>query len=96
MEEHNESLSNLQISEYYREVLETPSFVSRLDDYEKEKVLNYSERIIREAHEFANSIVIANPKYQYPVAYKGREVQYWLDTQQKYREANKVKQAIIA
>jgi hypothetical protein len=90
----NDILSKSQISDYYREVLQMPSFVNQLNDYQKDVVTEYADEILMRAYDFADKSLLLNPNQQYSANYEGRELQYWLDIQGNYRDATKVKQAI--
>lgn len=83
-------ISEAQISIYYTEVLKIPSFASQLNEYQKAKVSEYAQKRLHETYDFAYKTMLLNDGFNYPTRYKGRELDYWLDIQVKYREASQV------
>ena len=84
-------LTSAVLQEYCEEIYETPAFIEELNNYEKQAVLNFAEKRIRqEEKDIINVIIRANPDYVYPEEYKDRQLDYWKAIQNHCQFFNRI------
>jgi len=87
-------LSPTDLNKMYWKLLRNPNFVQKLDAFQKTELREYAEDIKSSACELAKGIMLKNPAYNYPEAYRGNEFEYWMDTMSTGRESRQALQLL--
>lgn len=80
-------LTNIEISQHFSKLIETPSFIETLNTYEKDEVLKYTEKRHLEAVGFIYEIISHNPNYHYPENDKENPFEHFAKGNSHYKEA---------
>lgn len=80
----------IEVKSWYEEILIRPSFIEELTIYQKSKVAEYANQVIRDHEINAVNLANSNPDYSYPDKYKDNYIGYWLSVTSGYSEAKAV------
>lgn len=87
-------MTQTQILQYYREIIQHPALVLELSEYQRSKIQEFAKSEWLKALSKINDIMLANPNYEYPDNLNGKYVDYWSERLSTAKDAKRVLSAL--